>query len=449
MPQLHDYQKRAIGMIGREKTVFLLADVGLGKTVMALEAIRLSKRPGLVMAPLNACFNTWPDEIKKWTPELTHTILHGPQKQMRARLKRHIYILPYSSLKWYYESCTTKKIPMRQMFLVLDESSFVKNPSTNRFKMLKKMFALFPEWRLCLSATPSSNGLQNLWSQVFMLDKGKRLETSYYRFRDKYFIYTGPPRYQTLPLPETEDKIHAKLLDISFRLDGDDYLELPEVTYNRINVKLPPKAAKDYARMEREFCLEIEAGPITAINSAALSMKLRQIVQGGVYRDDGSTKWIHTAKVDALKELLEGAAGNPILCAIEFKFEAELIKQKIDKKVPMITGGTPARISRAYIQQWNKGKIPLLLCHPASLGHGVNLQQGGHMVLWFGLTWNLEYYIQLNGRLARQGQKNAVIINHLLAEGTIDERVFGVLKQKDSTQRDLLDSLRDFAKENY
>ena len=449
MLKLHDYQKRAISIIGRERTVFLIADVGLGKTAMALVARKLAKRPGLVMAPITPCYTTWPDEIKKWTPEANYTILHGPHKDMRVRMKRDIYLLPYSSLKWYYEQCISGKIKLRQMFLVLDESSFVKNPSTQRFKMLRKMFNLFPHWRLCLSATPSSNGLHNLWSQVFMLDKGAHLEPSYYRFRDKYFMYSGAPRYETKPLPDTEEKIYAAIAPICFRLDSDDYLELPEVTYNKILVKLPPRAEKMYTKLERDFCLAVNDTEVNAVNSAALSNKLRQLVQGGLYGDNGTTNFIHNAKVDALRDMLEGAAGNPILCPIEYKFEAELIKKKIDKKVPIIAGGTPARISTMYIREWNKGNIPLLLCHPASLGHGTNLQAGGHIVLWFGLTWNLEYYIQLNGRVARQGQKHAVVINHLLAERTIDERVFSVLKEKDATQQKLLHALNDYSKENY
>lgn len=448
-PKLHDYQKRAVALIGREKTVFLMADVGLGKTAMALHAIDLTKRPGLVMAPITPCYTTWPDEVKKWTPHMNYTILHGPRKLMRAKLKRHLYFLPYSSLKWYYEQCVTGKIPMRQMFLVLDESSFVKNPSTKRFKMLKKMFAIFPEWRLCLSATPSAKGLENLWSQTYMLDKGQRLFSSYYRFRDRYFWYTGPPRYETNPKPEAEEALYTAIADITFRLDGDDYLELPDVTYNKINLKLPPTAQKFYDNLEKNFCSDLLDAPVSAVNTAALGTKLRQVVQGAVYTDEGTTKFIHNAKVDVLKEMLEGAAGNPILCPIEFKFEPKLIEKRLNKKVPVIAGGTPARMKEMYIREWNKGNIPLLLCHPASMGHGTNLQAGGHIVLWFGLTWNLEYYQQLNGRLARQGQRHAVVINHLLAEGTIDGRVFEVLRLKNATQRKLLDSLRDYAKENY
>jgi SNF2 family DNA or RNA helicase len=278
-----------------------------------------------------------------------------------------------------------------------------------------------------------------------MLDKGERLSAVFYQFRNKYFHYTGPPLYKTSIHKGSYKRILDKIRPITYRLDANDYLKMPKTIYNEIPLVLSGVLQSKYKELEDNFFLEFVGADATAFSAAALSMKLRQFIQGAVYTDqkDGSFYPLHQIKVDALKELLETSAGQPILSPIQFKFELKMIREFIDKSIPCIAGGTTNKEANSLIKAWNESKLPLLLCHPASLGHGVNLQAGGHIMLWFGLTWSLEYYKQLNGRLIRQGQKNAsVTINHLIMKNTIDERVVTVLKSKDATQSKLLNALK-------
>lgn len=445
MLKLHEYQERAVNFCIKNKTVFLAMDLGLGKTAVALEVIRRTEQPAIVFAPLRVTHNTWPEEIKKWAPELTYDILHGPEKSRVLRnSKADVLLVNYDGLKWFAKEIVKKGMRWNKRILVLDESSMVKSPSTLRFKTLKKLIPLWSNIRLCLSATPSPNGYHELWSQYYMLDKGQRLFDSFYRFRSNYFNYTGPPLYKTTIRKGGYEAIKRNIEGITFRLDANDYLNMPESTYNDIPLTLPKKLRSQYKELEDNFFLEFAEAEATAFSAAALSMKLRQFIQGAVYTDqkDGSFYPLHRLKVDALKELLETAAGQPILCPIQFKFERTMIHEFIDKSIPCIAGGTSISDSNKFIKQWNEGRIPLLLCHPASLGHGVNLQAGGHIMLWFGLTWSLEHYKQLNGRLIRQGQKSNVVINHLIMKDTVDERVASVIKTKDATQSKLLNALR-------
>jgi SNF2 family DNA or RNA helicase len=320
----------------------------------------------------------------------------------------------------------------------------IKSPSTLRFKLLKKMMPLWGDYRFCLSATPAPNGYQELWTQYYMLDKGQALTPVYHQFRSRWFNYTGPPLFKTTMRKGADEQIQSLIKPITYRLAAEDYLKMPETIYNDISLTLSEPLRDKYKELEKNFFLEFTESDATAFNAAALSMKLRQFIQGAVYTDqkDGSFYPLHHIKVDALKELLETSAGQPILCPIQFKFELRMIREFIDKSIPCISGGTSIQDSNRYIKAWNNSELPLLLCHPASLGHGVNLQAGGHIMLWYGLTWSLEHYLQLNGRLRRQGQKNTVTIHHLVMKDTVDERVVKVLKDKNATQSQLLDALK-------
>jgi len=446
MLKLHKYQEKAIDFCLEHKTVFLAMDLGLGKTAVALKVIQQLKQPAIVFAPLRVIHNTWPQEIENWTPELKYSIVHGLNKKQALAKDVDILLINYDGLKWFAKEITTNKhLKWKKRILVIDESSMIKSPTTLRFKTLKKMFALWGDYRLCLSATPSPNGYHELWSQYYMLDKGQRLYESYYRFRGHYFNYTGPPLYKTTIRKGSYEAIKSAIKPITYRLDANDYLNMPETIYNDIPLVLSKKLQDKYKELEDNFFLEFAESEATAFSAAALSMKLRQFIQGAVYTDAkrGEFYPLHQIKIDALKELIETSAGQPILCPIQFKFERRMIHELIDKSIPCIAGGTSITDSNRYIQAWNKGDISLLLCHPASLGHGVNLQAGGHIMLWFGLTWSLEHYLQLNGRLIRQGQTaNSVIVNHLIMKNTIDERVVKVLKQKDASQSMLLDALK-------
>ena len=442
---LHEYQHRAIEFCLKHKTVFLAMDMGLGKTAVALEVIRRTKQRAIVFAPLRVIHNTWPDEIKLWAPELTYDILHGPSKDyILQNSKADILLINYDGIKWFTKAVLNKRVKWQKRLLVVDESSFIKSPKTLRFKSLRKMFPLWTDYRLCLSATPSPNGFHELWSQYYMLDKGERLCSTFYRYRGSYFNYSGPPLYKTTIRKGSYEVILGRIRDITFRLDADDYIKLPEFIYNDIMLTLPKKLRRQYDDLEKNFFLEFEGSEATAFNAAALSGKLRQFIQGAVYTDqqDGSFYPLHKIKFDAFKEIVESAAGQPILCPIQFKFERKMINAFMKRDIPCIAGGTTNAEANRYIKSWNRGDLPLLLCHPASLGHGTNLQAGGHILLWYGLTWSLEQYMQLNGRLRRQGQKNAVVLTRLLMENTVDIRLAKVLKQKDASQAMLLNALR-------
>jgi SNF2 family DNA or RNA helicase len=444
---LHDYQIRAIRACKDLKTLFLAIDLGLGKTRIAIEATKDLPLPTLVVAPLRVTYMTWPDELKKWAPEKKFFILHGPDKKDLVNYTADYYLINYDGLKWFFQEI---KSGNRKFNLVLDESSFIKSPKAMRFKMLRANLKRFPTYRLCLSASPSPNGLQDIWSQYYMLDEGKRLNSYFGHFRSLYFNYSGPPLYKMSPRAGGEAAIKARVQDITFRLDGSDYNKMPPLTTNIIQVELAPPVMEQYKLLQKDFYLSLaEEKAVTAVTAATLSMKLRQFIQGAIYNDDGDGNYsvIHSAKVQALRELLEGSAGQSILCPIQFKFELEILRKAFGKNIPAIAGGVNAKESLQIQQAWNRGEIPLLLCHPASLSHGLNLQHGGHIVCWFGLTWNLEHYQQLIGRLNRQGQQNGVIVHHIIAKGTIDQRVLKALNAKGATQSSFLDSMKALATE--
>ena len=441
---MHGYQDRAVDFGIKTKTPFFAIDMGLGKTIINLKIIEKLAIPAFVIAPINPMYTVWPAEIEKWGLNLTFDILHGSWKDdVFEETNADVLITSYSMIKWLHDKLAKTKCRWTHRMLILDESSMIKSNTTKRFKMLSRMFPLWNDYRIMNSATPSPNGYHELWTQYYMLDKGQRLYGDYTRYRGNYFHYSGSPRYETKLRQGCDKEIQAKVHDITFRLKDTDYLKMPPITYNEIPLVLPQRKQNQYKELEKNFFLEFEAGDATAWNAAALSMKLRQYIQGALYLDDtdGEFQRVHNVKLDALEDIVTTSAGKPILCPIQFKFEKQLILERFPS-TPVIAGGTKPTEARYYIEQWNKGNIPLLLCHPASISHGNNLQAGGHIILWYGLTWSLEHYQQLNGRIYRQGQSEAVIIHHLIMKGTVDERVFEVLKRKDATQQDFLNSLR-------
>lgn len=446
MLKLHEYQKKAVEFGLKHETVFMAMDLGLGKTAVILKIIEQLKQKAIVFAPLRVIYNTWPDEIKKWTPKLTYDIIHGLDKRnVFKSSEADILLVNFDGLKWFSKEVLKSHIKWQKRALILDESSMIKSPRTLRFKLLKKMMPLWSEFRYCLSATPAPNGYHELWAQYFMLDKGKALFTSYTSFSNAFFHYSGPPVYKTTLRKGSYRKICNKIKPITYRLEANDYLKMPKTIYNNISLVLSKPLQDKYKQLEKDFFLEFVDAGATAFNAAALSMKLRQYIQGAVYTDakDGSFYPLHQIKINALKELLETSAGQPILCPIQFKFELKMIHEFIDKSIPCIAGGTSNADANNFIKAWNNSELPLLLCHPASLGHGVNLQAGGHIMLWFGLPWSSEQYLQLNGRLIRQGQESAsVTINQLIMKNTIDERIIKALRGKISIQKVLLDALK-------
>lgn len=451
--ELYEFQRRAINFALKKKSTYMMIDMGLGKTAIALKTIEKSDYPALVFAPLRVCYVTWPDEIKKWTPNLKYTILHGPDKNIRLRLKRDIYIINYEGLKWFYTQAAKGKFKLRKFFMVFDESSMLKSPSTFRFKTLAhKMYPIFSPYRMCLSGTPAPNGLHELWSQYYMLDKGRRLGIYYTRYRDRFFDYILDA-HKTVIKHGMQKEIYKIISDITFRLDSKDYKDLPKTVFNIIMVKPDATVKKLYDKLEKDFFLDFSSATISVDSSVGMSSKLQQMVQGAIYQDvdyshKGSKPYqvIHDHKVEALKELINTSGGRSILCPINFRFEYDLICKGLKQTVPIIYGKTSAAESIKLVRRWNKGEIPLLLCHPRSIGHGMNLQTGGHIICWFGLTWSLESYLQLNARLARTGQQNTVVIHHLIMQDTIDEVIASVLAKKDSTQQELLDAIKNYWK---
>jgi len=435
--KLREYQTRAIGFCLEKRKAYLAMDVGLGKTAVALATIATTKRPTLVIAPLSVIHNTWPEEINKWAPWLSYEILHGYNKQKRMRLKKDIYLLNYDGLKWYYKELLKGRV--KQMNLILDEITFVKDPRTKRFKYLKAMLPMFPDIRLGLSGTPDSeDDLTQLWSQYYILDSGASLFTTFGRYTKKYFMYDAYTMKHYVH-KHARKLIYNRISPITFRLDRDDYLDLPPIIYNAMRVELPSSLKEKYDKFETEFVTAVENGTVTAFNAASLSSKLRQFVQGALYTEN-ETEFIHEVKVNKLAELLE--SGNNILCPIQFRFEYEMLRKKFNDP-PIIYGKTSSKQARSYIDQWNKGQLPLLLVHPQSISHGVNLQQGGHTVVWLGLPWSFGQFYQMNGRLHRTGQQKGVIVNAVIMKDTIDELVWKTLKRKEKGLEHLLTALKE------
>lgn len=441
--KLHNYQERAIQFWLAHPRCYFAIDMGLGKTALTLAALSRLKKPALIIAPLRTLESTWVGEIKKWGLDLRPAVIHGKNKKAALHSKADVFITNFESIPFIYDELaelSAKGKPMPFEVLVIDEGSMVKSSSTKRFKYLKSLKAIFPKYRCILSGTPAPNTLLDLWSQYYLLTDGDALGKTYYGFRRKY--YNNPPwQPYTFEIKEgAEQKIFDAIKPYTFRLDAEDYLNMPEITYNYIDVPLPVNKKRAYSDFEKEFRLEIHDIECTAVNAASLSMKLRQFLQGFLYTEEKTIR-VHDAKIKALKSLVE-ETDTPILCAIQFKEEIAMIREAFPD-TPLIAGGVKADEANKIIRDWNEGKIPLLLCHPASISHGVNLQSGGSIVLWYCCTWSLEQYQQFNARLYRQGQTKNVIVNHLVVAGTIDAKVAKVLKEKDFNQRKLLDYLRE------
>lgn len=451
---LFEYQKRAVEWLLSHDGGYLAVDMGLGKTRIVLEYIRTMKPECvLVIAPKIVALNTWPEQIREWATELTYTILHGRDKDENIKLKRDIYIINYDGLKWLVNNPHGRKF--HRGLLVLDESTMIKSPQSGRFKALKNIRAVFTKC-ICMSGTPAPNGYQDLWSQYFLIDFGKTLGSQYSKFFNRYFRETESRRivpYSTELLKEIP-KACAKT---TFRLSSDDYLKLPEWVDNDIYIDLPPKARAMYKKFEEDFFLQLsDEASVTAVNMAVLSSKLRQFCQGALYVEvpDGTGgtnqvsgryyEVVNQAKLDALESVLRQLNGQPTLLPIQFSFELAELKKRFGR-VPALVGGVCERDQQRYIDAWNRGELPFLVCHPASISHGVNLQTGGHYITWLALTWNYEHYSQLNGRIRRTGQKHTCIRNRIIIKGTVEEKIAAALNYKGCNQQYLLDTIKNLS----
>ena len=437
----HEYQKVAIEKIIENDAYALLLDMGLGKTVSTLTAIDklmndyLEVEKVLVIAPKRVAEDTWSREAAKWDHlrHLTISKVLGNEAARRKALQReaNIYVINRENVEWLVEYYG-RKWPFDM--IVVDELSSFKSPSSKRFKALRKVRPLSNRV-VGLTGTPAPNSLIDLWSQIYLLDRGERLEKTFTAYKTKYFT-VDPYRPYYLPLKEgAEEIIHGQIEDVCLSMKAKDYLKgLPEAVHNIVELELAPKEREMYDELEKESLLEFVDGDVVASTAAVLSNKLLQLSSGAVYNENKGVQHIHSVKLDALEEIIEAAQGQPVLVFYNYKHDVERIKKKFKNAVEIEDSKT--------IEKWNNGEIPILLAHPASAGHGLNMQDGGHIIVWYGLNWSLELYMQANARLHRQGQQNTVIIHHLVLKDSIDERVLSVLQGKEQQQEALMEAVK-------
>ena len=443
----HSYQKYAIEYLKSHPVSALFLDCGLGKTSITLTAINdllfdsFEVHKVLVIAPLRVSKNTWCDEIKKWEhlQNLKYSVAVGTETERIAALNEDadIYIINRENIQWLVEK---SGILFDFDMLVIDELSSFKNHQTKRFKALMKVRPKVKRI-VGLTGTPSSNGLMDLFAEFKILDMGARLGRFIGQYRNKYFKpdkMNGQVVYSYKPLPYAEQDIYEKISDITVSMKANEYLKMPELVVSDYEVELSDKERKHYDEMKKNLVLEIADGEITASNAASLSNKLCQMSNGAIYDDNQNIIEIHSRKLDALEDIIESMNGKPLLVAYWYKHDFERIAKRLESlHIPFSKLDTDTSIER-----WNNGEIPVALIHPASAGHGLNLQSGGSTLVWFGLTWSLELYQQTNARLYRQGQKSTVVIQHIIAKGTIDEQILKALQRKDKTQSDLIDAVK-------
>lgn len=438
----HSYQEYAVKFIESHPISALFLDMGLGKTSITLTAVNellfdsFEVRNVLVIAPLRVARNTWCDEIKKWDHlrNIKYSIVVGTEKERISALnkKADIYIINRENVDWLVNKSGYK---FDFDMIVIDELSSFKNHQSKRFKSLMK---IRPKVKriVGLTGTPSSNGLMDLFAEFKVLDLGERLGYFIGQYRNTYFKpdkTNGAIVYSYKPLPNAEDSIYERISDITVSMKASEYLKMPELVISNYQVEMSDNEKKQYDEMKKNLICEIKDDEITVSNAGSLSNKLSQFANGAVYDDEQNIVEIHSRKLDALEDIIESMNGKPLLVAYWYKHDLQRIKKRFD--VREIKTGKD-------IADWNNGKIPVALIHPASAGHGLNLQQGGSTIVWFGLTWSLELYQQTNGRLYRQGQKNTVVIQHIVTKGSIDEQILKVLERKNKTQEDLIEAVK-------
>ena len=450
--QPHDYQQFCIDYIKSHAVSALLLDMGLGKTAITLTALKdlmlddLQISKVLVIAPLRVARDTWPSEIAKWDhlKDMDFSVIVGDVKTRLAALNASslIYVINRENIKWlveYYE-----KNGLRWDFdcVVIDELSSFKNYQSQRFKWLRKIRPFVKRW-IGLTGTPTSNGLMDLWAEIGILDGGERLGRFIGRYREAYFKpgsmnpSTGVV-FSYVPRPGAEEQIYSKISDITISMKALDYLDMPECVYVNHEVEMSAPERKLYDQLKTDLIIPTDDGDIDAANAASLSNKLLQMSNGAVYDENKEPRFIHSRKLECLEDLIEAANGQPLLIVYWFKHDRTRIMDHLTS-----VGYEPREIKTSQdITDWNSGAIPIALIHPASAGHGLNIQEGGHILIWFGLTWSLELYQQTNARLWRQGQSSTVTIHHIITKDTVDEDVLAALASKDVTQEKLIAAVK-------
>lgn len=439
----HEYQQYAIDFILAHKEAGLLLDMGLGKTVITLTAIHKLMRENfevgrvLIVAPLRVAQTVWDAEIEKWNhlKGLRVSKVLGPEKARLEALKAEadIYVINRENLAWMIEKIGNA---WPWDMVVLDELSSFKSRASERWKALRRVRGRFTRI-VGLTGTPAPNGLLDLWPQMYLLDRGQALGKTLGGYRDMYFNpgrRNGHIVFDWRLKPGADEQIYKRLDGVCVSMQAKDYLRLPPRIDNVVKVTLDSKAKSLMDTMERDCVLELAGQEILAPSAAAVSNKLLQMAQGAVYDEDGGYTVIHSAKLDTLQDIVEAANGQSVLVYYSYKFDLERIKKAFPEAVELK--------GEAEVKAWNAGKIQLLVAHPASAGHGLNLQAGGSLLVWYGLPWSLELYAQANARLYRQGQQNGVVIHHLVADGTIDEDVMAALSRKADSQQALMDAVK-------
>lgn len=447
----HGYQERAKDFIMDHPAAGLFLDMGLGKTVITLSAIheliydRFEVSKVLVIAPLRVAQDTWSREVDKWDhlKDLTISKILGPAESRIAALWEDdvdIYVINRENVVWLVDILEENRIRWPFDMVVIDELSSFKSNQAKRFKALRKMRPMIDRI-VGLTGTPAANSLMDLWAELYLLDRGERLGRTITSYRAEYFTPaygSGSVVYKWRPRRGALETITKKIADITVSMVAEDYLDLPDLIESTISVELNDKARRAYESMERDCLLPFEDDEVTAFDAAAVMSKLLQLSNGFIYDQDHGAREIHDAKMEALDELIE-AADSPVLVYYIFTHDRDrILRAYPDARV---------LLSEQDIRDWNNGQIPILVVHPASAGYGLNLQDGGHVMIWYGLPWSLEQYQQAVARLQRQGQRYPVMVYHILAAGTVDEQVSKSLQTKDMTQNTLLTILKDRKKE--
>lgn len=438
----HDYQNYATDFILNNPVAAVFLEMGLGKSVITLTAIeeliynRFEVSKVLVIAPLRVARDTWPAEIEKWDHlnNIRYSVVIGTETERKAALAKDadIYLINRENVDWLV---TKSNYPFDFDMVVIDELSSFKSYSAKRFKSLLKVRPMIKRM-VGLTGTPSSNGLMDLWAEFRILDLGERLGRYISHYRNNYFMpdkRNAQMVFSYKPRSGAEDAIYKQIGDITISMKSADYLKMPECVMNEVPVFLSDTERHVYDKLCANMVVELKDKEIDAANAAALSGKLLQMANGAVYDENSIATNLHERKLDALEDLIEGANGKPILIAYWFNHDLERIKKRF--KVREIK-------TSADIKNWNNGDIPVAVIHPASAGHGLNLQSGGSTLIWFGLTWSLELYQQTNARLWRQGQNETVIIHHIIAKGTMDENVMLALFRKEKIQANLINAVK-------
>lgn len=448
----HEYQKEAVKFVLREGCGQLWLDPGLGKTSIMLQALKVLKTQGLVnrvliVAPLRPLYSVWPREIEKWDnfEGLTIDVLHGPKKDsvLKKPKQAFIHAINFEGLQWL--SNRMRVNGLKYDMLIIDEISYMKNTRTIRFKTMRDLVKHIPR-RFGLTGSPAPNSLLDVFGPQLLIDLGATFTQYITRFRTEYFMQVGYGGFEWRLKPNGEKAIYSKLANKVLRMSAVEHLDLPEMIVNDVRIAMPEGAYKVYKDVEDDLFTLLDSSTVTAANAAVAVMKCQQIANGAIYVDgtDKLHTTLHDAKLEVCQELVQELEGQP--CIIGYHYGHDLARlQKAFPEAPVIGSGVTDKKLNDIVDQWNLGKIPVLLAHPQSAGHGLNLQGAGHAVIWFSNTWSLEIYEQFIRRLWRQGQKNSIVVHRLIMEKTVDEAIIKAIDRKDNTQQALLKSVKEYA----